>query len=392
MVHPERPEPESLKDAYDRLTGYGFARRYVGGKTVADIGREEVGYGSRLLAETAESVTVLIGPPEAVERASAAHPAPNVSYREANLPELAYPEDHFDVVVVAFGVVEGLEHPEDLVSEARRVLKQDGLLVISALDKQTNANERRSNDGRREMYVPEFRELLGRHFGRVRVYRQGAVAGGFVFPASGEVTSAPVESARFSLNDPGPGAEPPTTRSVIAVCGGDAEALGGQEEEQPYLLLDRDRRVFDECEERAEDVELLRGEVRQMQQTEVQVFVDTLKMQQSLMVLLPQLTPHLKNLARAYLIHRRNIIYGNIYAIRKKGPRGMAQGAFRRSRDLYRRLRNKDESTESNQRSKYEREQRPPSQRHSACGPLQERLMLSWRRGTREAGILNGDR
>ena len=339
--HQEQLVSASSEAAYDRLTGYGFARRYVGGKTVADIGREEVGYGSRLLAETAESVTVLIDSPEeeAVGRASAAHPAPNVSYREANLPELAYPEDHFDVVVVAFGVVEGLEHPEDLVSEARRVLKQDGLLVISALDKQTNDNERRSNDGRREMYVPEFRELLGRHFGRVRVYRQGAVAGGFVFPASGEVTSAPVESARFSLNDPGPGAEPPTTRSVIAVCGGDAEALGGQEEEQPYLLLDRDRRVFDECEERAEDVELLRGEVRQMQQTEVQVFVDTLKMQQSLMVLLPQLTPHLKNLARAYLIHRRNIIYGNIYAIRKKGAKGMAKGAIRRSSGLYRRIR-----------------------------------------------------
>ncbi len=81
MGHPERPVPESSKDAYDRLTGYGFARRYVGGKIVADIGREEVGYGSRLLAETAESVTVLIGSPEAVERASAAHPAPNVSYR-----------------------------------------------------------------------------------------------------------------------------------------------------------------------------------------------------------------------------------------------------------------------------------------------------------------------
>ncbi len=126
------------------------------------------------------------------------------------------------------------------------------------------------------------------------------------------------------------------------MCGGDAEALGGQEEEeeeQPYLLLDRDRRVFDECEERAEDVELLRDEVRQMQETEVQVFVDTLKMQQSLMVLLPQLTPHLKNLARAYLIHRRNIIHGNIYAIRKKGAKGMAKGAIRRSSELYRRIR-----------------------------------------------------
>jgi hypothetical protein len=126
------------------------------------------------------------------------------------------------------------------------------------------------------MYVPEFRELLERNFGRVRIYRQGAVAGGFVFPASEEITGVPVESTRFSLTDPNLGAEPPTTRSVIAVCSS-TEAPG--QEEQPYLLLDRDRRVFDECEERAEDVELMRGEIQQIQETEVRAFLDILEWQ-----------------------------------------------------------------------------------------------------------------
>jgi SAM-dependent methyltransferase len=338
--HPEQPSVGSSEAAYDRLTGYGFARRYVGGKIVANIGREEVGYGSRLLAESAESVAGLTDLPEAVDLLSVAYSAPNVSYQRVDLPKLPHSEGHFDVVVT-LGVVENLEHPEDLLRELKRVLKQDGVLVISALDKQTNANEHRSTNGRREVYIPEFRELLERHFGHVRIYRQGAVAGGFVFPVSKEVTGAPVESARFSLTDPDLGASPPTTRSVIAVCG-DAEAL--VQEEQPYLLLDRDRRVFDECEERAEDVELLRDEVRRMQETEVQVFVDTLKMQQSLLVLLPQVMPYFKNLVRAYLIHRRNIIYGNIYAIRKKGAKGMAKGAIRRSSQLYQRIqaRNKE--------------------------------------------------
>jgi hypothetical protein len=34
--------------AYERLTGYGFAQRYVKGKIVANVGWEEIGYGSRL--------------------------------------------------------------------------------------------------------------------------------------------------------------------------------------------------------------------------------------------------------------------------------------------------------------------------------------------------------
>jgi SAM-dependent methyltransferase len=338
-LYPELPA--GAEATYDRLTGYGFARRYVKGKIVADIGWEEVGYGSRLLAQTAESVTGLSSLPEAVDLASAVYSAPNVSYRGANLPELPLSAGYFDVVV-AFGLVENLEHPEALVREAKRVLKEDGVFVISALDKQTNTNDRNrgDTDGRREMYVPKFRELLERHFGHVQMYRQGAVAGGFVFPVSEEAIAVPVETVRFSLTDPHLGAGPPVTRSVIAVCSDVAEAV--EQEERPYLLLDRDRRVFDEYEERVEDVELLRGEIWQMQETEVQAFVEALKIRINLIQELPRYLPHMRKMIIEILIHRRNIIRGNIYVIRKKGAKGLARGALRRSVALYRRLKTRD--------------------------------------------------
>lgn len=297
----------SSEAAYDRLTGYAFARRYARGKVVADIGWEEIGYGSRLLAETAESVAGIASSPEATELASTVYSASNVSYQRADLPELPYAGDYFDTVL-AFGVIENLEHPEYLVREAKRVLKKDGVLVISALDKRALANDRRSADSRREMYVPEFRELLERYFGYVNIYRQGAVAGSIIFPASGEVTGALVESARPSFASPYFGAESPRTRSVIAVCG-DAEALG--HEEQPYLLLDRDRRVFDECADRAEDVELMRSEIQRMQETEVQAFQTALILRRS------------AGLNR-YLIYLRNAT---------RGLRWRLSGSYRRLRD-----------------------------------------------------------
>ena len=295
--HPTQSQPESTEAAYEQLTAYGFARRYAKGKIVANVGWEEIGYGSHLLAETAESVVGLTNSPEAVDLASAAYPAQNVSYQRVDLPELPYSEAYFDTMV-AFGVVENLTHPEALVREAKRVLKQDGVLVVSALDKQTQVNrgDHGGIDGRRgEMYVPEFQELLERHFGRVHIYRQGAVAGGFVFPVSDKVANAPVKSARFSLTSPDLGADPPTTRSIIAVCT-DAEEL--RQEEQPYLLLNRDRRVFDECEERAEDVELMQSEIRRMQETEVQAFLDALRVQQSLYFVLKRYPIHLRNIIR----------------------------------------------------------------------------------------------
>jgi SAM-dependent methyltransferase len=307
----EQSVRKNSKAVYDRLTCYGFARRFTKGKVVADIGWEEIGYGSRLLAESAGSVAGIANSTEAVELASTIYRAPNVSYQRAVLPELPYSGGYFDTVLT-FGVIENLEHPENLVKEAKRVLKKDGVLVISALDKRALANDRRSTDGRREMYVLEFRELLERHFGYVNVYRQGAVAGGIVFPASEEVTGALVESARPSSVTPHFGAEPPITRSVIAVCG-DAEALG--HEEQPYLLLDRDRRVFDECEDRAEDVDLMRNEIQRMQETEVQAFQTALILGRS------------AGLHR-YLIYLRNVT---------RGLRWRLSGSYRRLRDRSRR-------------------------------------------------------
>ena len=132
----EQLMPATSEATYDRLTCYRFAQRYVEGKDVADIVWREVSYGSHLLAETARSVTALTNSSEVPDPAS--YSAPNTTYRSVDLPELPFPEDHFDVVVV-FGVVENLDDPGDLVREAKRVSKPDCVLVISAPDKQVPA-------------------------------------------------------------------------------------------------------------------------------------------------------------------------------------------------------------------------------------------------------------
>lgn len=262
---------------YDRLAGYGFARRYVGGKVVANVGREGLGYGSHLLSQVAEQVVGLTDSAEAAELASRVHPAPNAEYGEIEFPAVPYPEGHFDVVVA----LEDMGQTERLVEEAKRVLKPDGVLIVSTLDKRVLLDTVPEGDGRRRgMYVPEFREFLGRHFGRVRLFRQGAVAGGFVYPESEGVTDASVESAPASTAFPFVGPEPPMARSVLAVCSRtvSAQGEGFAEQERPHLLLDRGRRVFEECEDRAEDVERLRSEIERMQETEVQAFQDTYKL------------------------------------------------------------------------------------------------------------------
>lgn len=258
---PASPEPD-----YEQMAAYAFAGRYVEGKTVADACWDEVGRGSRLLAGTAARVVGLTSSAEAAELASAAHPAANVVYETAELPTLQHSDASFDVVV-ALGVVENLSEPEGLLAEVRRVLRPEGVLVVSVPDK---AHDPRRRGG---MYAPEAEELLGRYFGAVRLYGHGAVAGGFVGPYSGETANAGVQRFRSSALDPAPGAGAPGYRSILAVCG-----ESGVPEGDPFLLLDQDRRVFEEHEELARDVGLMWEEVDRMQETEAQAFQDTLKL------------------------------------------------------------------------------------------------------------------
>jgi SAM-dependent methyltransferase len=251
------------EEAYDRLTGYAFAKRYVAGKSVLDIQGGADDAGEQILTGVAGYVTSVAVPPESGEGAGSL--------------SLQQEDDSFDVVV-ALQVVERVESPEHLIEEARRLLGPDGVLIISTPDKQARSNERNLPPHPSEMYVQELRELLERHFGNVSLRRQGSVAGGFVSAASEESSRARVESVQLSSTEPSPGSGLPPTSLVLAVC---SDAETPEEEEGPYLLLDQDRRVFEEDEDHREDIELLRDEVRRMQETEVQSFQNTIALRTS---------------------------------------------------------------------------------------------------------------
>lgn len=240
------------------MAGCRFAQPYLEGRSVAYLDGEGPGHSSPRLLEEAGSVTVL--------HESDSYPGPTdkkVSHQRVMLPDLPYPDGYFGAVV-AFGAVEGRRDPEAVIREARRVLGEEGTLVLCTPDKQSYANDHNLRDPRhrRTLYVPELRELLEKHFREVRLYRIGAVTGGLVSGLEEEDSSMPVETTGVPAGD-----------FVLAVCGPEAA------KESPRLILDRDGLAFEELEEAREEAELLRDEIRQMQQTEVQSFRDALKLE-----------------------------------------------------------------------------------------------------------------
>lgn len=265
--------PRNVEQAYGHLTAYKFAQRYVEGKSVVDVSWSNLGYGSRLLAETARSVEGLTDSVPDLQAAREFHSAPNVHYGTADFSRFPYPEEHFDVVV-AFEVIENLERPEEFVKEANRILKRDGTFIMTTPDKRFS-NQRNKDTSKHEMYVSELRDLLDRSFKHVEILRCGSVSGGLVYRDSGDSSSVTIESAPFALTAPSFGDALPEVNLVMAVCSHSTPEEQGNE--NAYLLLDTDRRLLEENEDRLEDVELLRDEIRLMEETEVRAFRDTLE-------------------------------------------------------------------------------------------------------------------
>jgi SAM-dependent methyltransferase len=132
------------------------------------------GYGAAFLAEKVRSVCGIDVSENAVEFAAAKYSNPKLTYRCCDLQrELPFPDGSFDAIT-SFETLEHVKKQEQMLSEFRRVLKNNGILVISSPDR--NVSERIGLDNRfhvAERSKREFVELLSRSFSVQQVLGHG---------------------------------------------------------------------------------------------------------------------------------------------------------------------------------------------------------------------------
>ena len=161
----------------EHLHRYYFAQGYVKGKEVLDIACGE-GYGSHYLAQQAASVVGVDVDPVAVEHAKATYTHPGLSYRQGECAAIPLEDNSVDVVV-SFETIEHHDQHDAMMAEIKRVLRPDGLLIISSPDKH-EYSEKPDYDNPyhvKELYKEEFEQLLSKHFEHSTLLGQRVVYG-----------------------------------------------------------------------------------------------------------------------------------------------------------------------------------------------------------------------
>jgi SAM-dependent methyltransferase len=166
----------------EHLHRYQLALDYVGGKRVLDVASGE-GYGSAMLATRAAHVVGVDLSPEAVLHAAEQYRRPNLEFREGSATSLPLPAGSVDVVV-SFETLEHLAGHEEMLTEIARVLRGDGLLILSTPDKLYYTDQRHHANPFhvKELYREEFRTLVQRHFPNVELHFQRATHASIIVP------------------------------------------------------------------------------------------------------------------------------------------------------------------------------------------------------------------
>lgn len=117
-------------EASIHLNRYLTAKQYVAGKRVLDIACGE-GYGSKLMKDWgAASVVGVDVSDEALAVANRYFSGDGITFLNHTAEELPFDSDSFDVVV-SFETIEHLDHPEKFLQEIARVVKFDGVVLVS---------------------------------------------------------------------------------------------------------------------------------------------------------------------------------------------------------------------------------------------------------------------
>ena len=198
----ERFTPECVREiAYEHWHRYAWALPWVQGQDVLDVACGE-GYGSHLLSQEAKSVVGVDLDQKTIEHAKAKYSRDNLTFRAGDALNLPLEGDGFDVVV-CFETIEHVADHAGLMMELKRVLKPDGLLLLSSPDKASYSDQTGYDNPFhvKELYREELDELLATHFKAHRMWAQKLLFASTITPLPNEADGDAPSLAHWVMKD-----------------------------------------------------------------------------------------------------------------------------------------------------------------------------------------------
>jgi len=163
--------------ALEHLHRYAVACELASEKVVLDIACGE-GYGAGMLAQTAQNVVGVDISSEAIKHASAKYPQNNLRFIVGSCAAIPFADNSFDLVV-SFETIEHHEQHTEMFMEIKRVLKPDGLMLMSSPDKyEYSVVPKVTNTFHvKELYRHEFESLIARFYKNFVLYGQRIMYG-----------------------------------------------------------------------------------------------------------------------------------------------------------------------------------------------------------------------
>jgi O-antigen biosynthesis protein len=244
----ERYVPELLsgKISYEHWHRYLFAKELCKGKKVLDVACGE-GYGSAYLASVAATVVGVDVSETTVEHAINTYSMENLSFINSSASQLPF-NDNEQEVIVCYETIEHLDSldQESFMKEAKRILKDDGILLISTPNKLIYSDEPAYANPYhlKEFYEEEFRTFLGNYFSDIKIFYQQIFCGSVI--QQKQATDFTAEYIHFTERGfvPGRSGDMSNSEYILAICTNNNKKL--LTEESGSILIDESNQLYKE--------------------------------------------------------------------------------------------------------------------------------------------------
>jgi SAM-dependent methyltransferase len=238
---------------YEHWHRYHFAASLVAGHETLDIACG-VGYGSALLARSAARVIGADLSQSAVDTARTAYASiANLEFTRAACAALPFADSSFDAVV-SFETIEHISEQEKFLDEVRRVLRPEGLFVVSSPNRLEYSDRlgHRNEYHVRELYRDELSALLAARFPHSAWFGQRSSFYSVIWPESDALGGEIVEVSEASAAEASAGHSRPLYFIVAASRSAETAATVAT---RLSVLADRDEWVYHDYTQAWADVE-----------------------------------------------------------------------------------------------------------------------------------------